>query len=73
MTVAPFGWNRLHVERFVRFLVVGGLALVAGLWLTALYPFPGPLWLLGVALALGGVAALAVGIESQVDWSEVEF
>lgn len=73
MTVAPFGWGRMRVERFVRFLVAGGLALVAGLWLTALYPPATPLWLLGVALALGGVAALAVGIESQVDWSEVEF
>lgn len=55
------------MERFVRLIVGGGLALVAGLWLVTVLEEGTPAWLGGVGLVVVGVAALAVGI-----WSEVE-
>lgn len=54
-------------ERFVRFIVAGGLALVAGLWLTRLFAARSWVWILGVVLAVTGVVALAVGIRSQIE------
>lgn len=54
-------------ERFVRLIVGGGGALVAGLWTVTLAPAGSPAWLLGIALALLGVGGLAAGIGSAVD------
>jgi len=54
------------VERFVRLVVGGGLALVAGLWLatlSALWSLP---WAVGVVLSFGGFGGLAVGIRSEL-------
>lgn len=56
------------MERFVRFVVAGGLALVAGLWVAALTAPWSVTWLGGAAVAVAGLAGLAVGIESQVEW-----
>ena len=56
-----------EAERFVRLIVGGGVALVAGLWAVTL---SGPWsvgWLLGVALALLGLGSLAAGIRSEID------
>jgi hypothetical protein len=56
------------MERFVQFVVAGGLALVAGLWLAALTPLWSGPWLAGAVLSLGGVAGLAVGIGAEIEW-----
>lgn len=55
------------VERFVELVVLGGIALVAGLWIVALFPSGSLPWAIGVALALLGVGGLAGGIRSEVD------
>lgn len=54
------------MERFVRFIVAGGIALVAGLWLVALLERGSLPWLAGVALAVVGIAGLAWGIASEI-------
>ena len=56
------------MERFVRAIVVGGVALVAGLWAATLSPAWSPPWAVGVALALAGVVCLGGGI-----WLELDF
>jgi len=56
------------VERFVRLLVGGGLALIAGLWIATLSAALSPPWLFGAALVAFGVGGLAVGIRSQIDY-----
>ena len=58
----------VEAERFVRLVVAGGLALVAGLWVAALSTAWSPLWSLGVVLALLGVGGLAAGIRSELDY-----
>lgn len=57
----------LPPERFARFIVAGGLALVAGLWLTTLFPVGTGPWLVGAALVAIGTGALSYGI-----WLPVE-
>jgi len=54
------------VEGFVRLIVAGGLALVAGLWVVTLAGTWSLRWLLGVALVLAGLGALAAGIRSEL-------
>ena len=54
------------MERFVRTLVAGGLALLAGLWVVASVERWSALWLLGIALALAGVVGLAAGIRDEL-------
>mgnify|MGYP006287547431 CR=1 FL=1 len=54
------------VERFVQAIVTGGLALVAGLWATELFALGSPVWLVGVALAVIGIAGLSWGIYSEL-------
>lgn len=50
------------MEPFVRRIVVGGVALVAGLWsLASLDPAVG-VWLIGPILVFGGVTSLLAGI-----------
>lgn len=56
-----------RVERFVQLIVIGGLALLAGLWLTALFAVATPGWTLGVGLTLAGVAGLAAGIARELE------
>jgi len=56
------------MERFVQGLLAGGLALVAGLWLTTLVPSGSRAWLAGVAAAALGVVALGGSIYSQIDY-----
>lgn len=56
-----------EAERFVRLIVGGGVALVAGLWVAALSNAWSPPWLLGAALALLGTGALAAGIRRELD------
>lgn len=56
------------MERFVRIVVAGGIATVAGLWVAELAtPVSGP-WLAGVALAALGVAGLGTGIWIELDY-----
>jgi len=55
------------VEGFVRRIVAGGVALVAGLWVATLAaPWSLP-WLLGVAVTLAGISALAAGIRAEIE------
>ena len=56
------------MERFVRAILVGGVALVVGLWVASLVARWSALWLLGTALVLVGVAGLAVGIHDELDY-----
>ena len=56
------------MERFVKLIVAGGLALGAGLWLSTLETGSIP-WLAGIALAVVGIAGLARGIESEIRYS----
>lgn len=56
-----------NVERFVRLIVVGGVALVAGLWLLAFFDAWSVAWLVGAALALLGAGSLVGGIESRIE------
>lgn len=56
------------MERFVRLVVAGGLALVAGLWVASAFAAPSPPWLAGVALALAGVGGLASGIRTRIEY-----
>lgn len=57
-----------RVEGFVKLIVAGGLAMVAGLWLKALLVPGSTGWVLGVAVALIGIGSLGWGIWSQVDY-----
>ena len=57
-----------RVERFVRTIVAGGVALVAGLWVATYLPAWSPLWAVGAVLALVGVAGLAGGIWMELDY-----
>jgi len=56
------------MERFVQVIVAGGLALLAGLWGGQIADPVSKAWLGSVAVAVGGVLALAVGINSQLDY-----
>lgn len=57
-----------RVEPFVRRIVAGGLALVAGLWLADLtVPLSAP-WLASVLLVLAGLLGLGSGIRSQIEY-----
>jgi hypothetical protein len=55
-----------RVEPFVRRLVAGGLALVAGAWLVDLAAPATPPALAGLALVVAGVVALVTAIRSQI-------
>lgn len=55
------------VEPFVRRIVAGGVAMVAGLWVLVLADPAGPLWLLGPVLVFGGGASLLSGIARPLD------
>ncbi|MFB6295377.1 MAG: hypothetical protein ABEH66_00855 [Halobacteriales archaeon] len=55
------------VERFAAFIVGGGLALVAGLWIVAWFRAGSAPWLLGVGLALAGTAGVSLGIWMEID------
>ncbi|AEH38179.1 hypothetical protein [Halopiger xanaduensis] len=56
------------MERFVQLIVVGGLALVAGLWLAALFARGSTVWIAGVGLALLGAASVFAGIGSELEY-----
>ena len=55
------------MERFVQFVVAGGLALVAGLWAARLFGAWTVPWSIGVLLAVLGVVGLGAGIWSKID------
>lgn len=57
-----------EAERFVRLIVGGGIALVAGLWAATLSGSWSVVWLFGVALVLLGLGGLTAGIWSEVDY-----
>lgn len=56
------------MEGFVKLVVAGGITLVAGLWALRVADALSAEWLVGVGLVAIGVAGLAAGI-----WSEVDF
>lgn len=55
------------MEHFVQFVLIGGLALVVGLWITASFASGTAPWLAGVTVALLGCGALVVGIRSPLE------
>lgn len=56
------------MERFVQYVVAGGLALVAGLWTTEFASPSSALWATGVALAALGAVALFAGVHRELDY-----
>lgn len=57
-----------RMESFVWYIVAGGIALVAGLWVLEFGAAWTLLWGAGIALATLGIAGLSVGIESEIEW-----
>lgn len=55
-------------ERFVRLIVGGGIALVAGLWIVTLASGWSVPWIVGAVLVLLGIGGLVVGIRSEIDY-----
>jgi hypothetical protein len=55
------------MERFVKFVVGGGLLLVAGLWGAEVAAPQAPTWLLSVAVAALGCVAVLTGIWLELD------
>jgi hypothetical protein len=61
------------MERFVRLVVGGGVALVVGLWVATLAPATGgrlrvPAMVGGLLLAGAGGLVLLAGLNEAVDW-----
>ena len=56
------------MERFVRVIVAGGVALVAGLWVVRLFEWGSTKSLAGAALVVLGACALGVGIASEIEF-----
>jgi amino acid transporter len=54
------------MERFVRLVVAGGLATVAGLWGIALTSRASPPWLVGILLATLGLLAMGAGTYEEL-------
>ncbi|MFB6229246.1 MAG: hypothetical protein ABEH88_11975 [Halobacteriales archaeon] len=54
---------KLHI----RLILVGGVALVAGLWTARLAPAWSIAWSLGLLVSLLGIAGLAGGIHGAID------
>lgn len=55
------------MERFVQLIVVGGLALVAGLWLLESFARGSPGWVVGAGLAALGIVSAFGGIFSELE------
>lgn len=55
------------MERFVQFVVGGGIIMLAGLWITGFTEAWTPGWLTGAAIALLGFSVILWGIWSQVE------
>jgi hypothetical protein len=66
-TVRGYARRARGIERFVRVVVGGGVALVAGVWVVALPSPRSSPRLLGAALVLVGVGGLAAGIRNGLD------
>jgi hypothetical protein len=58
--------ERRFMERFVRLVVAGGLATVAGLWGIALTSRASPPWLVGIMLATLGLLAMGAGTYEEL-------
>ncbi|WP_167768505.1 hypothetical protein [Haloarcula amylovorans] len=58
------------MERFVQFVVAGGLSLAAGLWIATLTASQTPGWFVGVVLVVAGIAGLATGIGRELQVGE---
>ena len=56
------------MERFVQYIVAGGLALVAGLWVAHLFEWGSNAWILGAVLVALGTGGLGVGIASEIEY-----
>lgn len=67
VTTTEWPCEHSPMERFVRFVVVGGLVLVAALWGATATPATSPAWLAAGAIALLGCALVLAGI-----WTELE-
>lgn len=50
------------MERFVRFIIGGGITLLAGLWLLTLSTRLTSIWLLGLVATILGIGMLGAGI-----------
>lgn len=54
------------MERFVQAIGAGGVALVAGLWLLALFAPRRAMWLVGLGLVVVGIGGLIWGIRTEL-------
>lgn len=54
------------MERFVQFVVAGGLTMVVGLWMTELTATWSIPWLIGVVVALVGMVVSLAGIYREL-------
>lgn len=55
-------------ERFVRLIVDGGIALVAGLWIVTLARMWSLPWVVGAVLVLLGIGGLVGSIWNEIDY-----
>jgi hypothetical protein len=56
------------VERFAKYIVAGGLALAAGLWVAHVFEWGSNAWILGAVLVALGAGGLGVGIVSEIEY-----
>lgn len=56
----------VEMERFVQYVVAGGLVMVVGLWVAELTPLWSVPWVLGVLAAVGGTALALAGIYREL-------
>lgn len=54
------------MEQFVQRVVVGGVAIVAGLWGAELATPASAPWIAGVVVAVAGAAGLGIGIRREL-------
>lgn len=52
------------MERFVRFIITGGITLLAGLWLIESFDRAATLWIVGVLFVVFGIGGITAGIRN---------
>ena len=58
--------DSVEMERFVQFVVAGGIAMVVGLWVVELTATSSAPWFVGVLAALGGAVLALAGIYREL-------
>lgn len=58
--------DSVEMERFVQYVVAGGLAMVVGLWVLELTATLSAPWFVGALVALGGAVLALAGIYREL-------